>query len=297
MRDRLRLSTNSILYRPDRFDVLETLLGEIKKLDWSVLWAINMERSEPTGHFIERVRSTWNVIECDEKSNLVVPLPAAGDLSEMYDYNARRNYRKIVNRMEREKMEVRLEEITADGIDQAVDLYARQHIERWASKGGSYFRNPENVKFMKLATREACARHYGYAYQLRINGEVAAQVFGFQEGKRAYGERIGMDDRFGRYSPGWLISHRLLMTLRDQGVEEFELGWGGESYKYKMGGEERPLVGIGATRGIVSLAVRLVLQPRMQGVKDRLGIMSGKRDVKPAAQSIGPEHDQESIVQ
>jgi hypothetical protein len=292
MSGKLRLTTNSILYSPNRPDVLERILKEIKKLDWSLLWTINMEKSPSVDHYIERIRSTWNVVECDVNKGLEVPLPHDGDLCDTYDSNARHNYRKLVNRLEREGVEARLEKVAAEDLDNAVDLYARQHIERWASKGGSYFRNPENVKFMKLSTTEGYARNSGFAYHLELNGEVAAQVFGFIEGKRAYAKRIGMDDRFGRYSPGWLLCNRFLTVLRDQGAAECDMGWGRERYKYEMGGREIQLVGIGATRGIASIAAHLILDPRKHGITSPLGAMmgNGSGPERASAQSIGQEH-------
>ncbi|MBI0583768.1 MAG: GNAT family N-acetyltransferase [Methanomassiliicoccus sp.] len=275
MSGKIRLTTNSVLYDYRRADVLERILREIKRLNWSVLWTINMERSAAVDHYLERVRSTWNVVDCDVNKGLEIPLAPTGDLCDTYDSNARRNFRKIVNRLEREGVEARLERVEAEGIDRAVDEYARQHIERWESRGGSYFRDPDNVAFMKLSTKGGYDRQNGFVYQMRINGEVAAQVFGYIEGKRAYAKRLGMDDRFARYSPGWLICNRFLTLLRDQGAEGCDMGWGRERYKYEMGGRETQLVGIGATRGLASFAARIALGSDNRGLGSLPGTMNG----------------------
>ncbi len=289
MGGKLRLTTNSVLYPPGRADVLKAMLKEIGKLDWSILWTINMERSSSVDDYVQGIRSSWNVMECDVNKGLEIPLPPTGDLSETYDGNAKHNFRKLVNRLEREGVEARLEKIAAEDIDRAVDEYARQHIERWASRGGSYFRDPENIKFMKRSTAEGYARGQGFAYQLLMNGEVAAQVFGFTEGKRAYAKRLGMDDRFSRYSPGWLICNRFLTLLRDQGAEVCDMGWGRERYKYEMGGREVQLVGIGATRGIATLAARFVLGHGHQEVGPSLGTVLGGGGERTVASSMGQE--------
>jgi hypothetical protein len=275
MRNRLRLTTNSILYRPDRPDALEAIIDQMKRLNWSVLWTINMESSTEAARYMDLVRTTWREVEYGAKKNLEVPLPPSGPLADSYTKDGRRNFRKLMNRLERESMNVSLVKLGMDDLDRAVDTYARQHIERWENKGGSYFRNPENVEFLRSASKEAHARGKGFAYEITLNGEVAAQIFGLIEGTTAYGERIGMDNRFMRYSPGWLISNSAHTDLRDRGAEVCVMGLGGERYKYEMGAKERDLVGIGATRGIMSLMSRVALSPRMKGIESRLGIMSG----------------------
>jgi CelD/BcsL family acetyltransferase involved in cellulose biosynthesis len=241
--------------------------------------------------YIERVRSTWNVVDCDINKGLEIPLPSAGDLCEAYDINARRNYRKLVNRLEREGVETRLERVASEDIGQAVELYAKQHIERWESRGGSYFRDPENVSFLKHSIEEAYARRCGFAYQLLMNGDVAAQVFGYHEGKKVYAKRIGMDDRFARYSPGWLICNRFLTVMRDQGAEGCAMGWGGERYKYEMGGQETQLTGIGAIRGAASIAARIASSAHVQGFGPLTGSVlgNGSGSERTPAHSMGPE--------
>ncbi|MBI0583769.1 MAG: GNAT family N-acetyltransferase [Methanomassiliicoccus sp.] len=274
LRGRLRLSTNSILVSPGRPDVLEAMLREIKKLNWSILWTINMGWSPQTEAYVERVRETWLPIERTGQAMVTVPLPAEGDVADGFDRGARKNLRRIMNKLEREGVRVELAEIRREQIDRAVDEYARQHIERWESRGGSYFRNPENVRFLKLATREAYDRGQGYAAELLINGDVAAQYFIYIEGGQAYGERIGMSQRHADRSPGWLIMYHVMGELRSRRVHHLHVGPGTEQYKYAMGGQETILVGIGAIRGAVALLARLPMLSvdRLTGLKEDTGV-------------------------
>jgi hypothetical protein len=59
-----------------------------------------------------------------------------------------------------------------------------------------------------------------------------------------------------------------------------------------MGGREIQLVGIGATRGIASIAAHLILDPRKHGITSPLGAMmgNGSGPERASAQSIGQEH-------
>jgi CelD/BcsL family acetyltransferase involved in cellulose biosynthesis len=257
MRDRLKLSTNSLLYLPGRADVLERILKEIKKLDWSFLWTINMERTPEIDRYIDEVREAWYPIEAPGKNLVTVTLPPEGDVTSGFDKNAKKNLQKNMRKLERDGHQARLKTLVVEDIGQAVELYARQHIERWGSRGGSYFRDPENVSFLKLALRAAMRQGGGFAYELLIDGKVAAQNFGFVDGNQAYSYRTGMDDQFMKYSPGWMIRQLDLADLRDRGVERCQIGAGNEHYKQELGGEMTPLVGIGAARGTVSMLARL----------------------------------------
>jgi CelD/BcsL family acetyltransferase involved in cellulose biosynthesis len=273
MRDRLRLSNNSIMIRPGRPDVLERILKEIKRLDWSLLWTINMERMPEVDEYVERVRSTWRPIEREGQTHISVPLPTEGDVADGFDRGARKNLQRNVRKLEREGVEIELAEIQTEAIDRAVDLYARQHIERWASKGGSYFRNPQNVNFLRMATKEAYAREQGFAAELLVNGEVAAQLFSYVEGDHAFGDRIGISVRHLHISPGWLILYRAMGEMRSRGVRRFHVGNGTEHYKHVMGGQETQLSGIGAARGAVALLSRLPMLSvaKMSGPKEGAG--------------------------
>ncbi len=255
--DRLFISPSTVMVAPGRNDVLDEMLSAIRRIDWSVLSAIYMENIPAASRFIERAGSMWHPEEHASGSLLTINLPEGGDIADTFEKGARKNYYKSVKTLERDGHQAELRRVAADDLDRAVGVYVAQHIERWESKGGSYFRIPENANFLRSAFREAALRKQGFVYELLIDGEVAAQNFGFVDGDRASSYRLGMNNAFMRYSPGWMIKHMGLTDLRDSGVRKCDSGVGDEKFKQKMGGMETPLLGMRTSRGAVSLLNRV----------------------------------------
>ncbi|MDW5562452.1 MAG: GNAT family N-acetyltransferase [Methanomassiliicoccus sp.] len=278
----LRLYTNSVLYRSEDPEALESLVMAIKRQDWNVLWTANMDRCKLVDQYMEKASSTWNCLDFDPVSKVTIPIPDSGEISCLFDKKGKRTLKKALNKIEREGHRMTFRNVPYEDIDRAAETYAQQHIGRWATKGGSHFSNTNNVDFLKMASKAAYTRKKGFVYELEIDGQVAAQMFGFLEGRTAYGYRIGMSNDFMPYSPGWLICNSLFAELREKGIECCVMGRGSERYKYEMGGVESPLVGIGATRGIASWVSRIASSRPVKAIGSRLN-QSG-----PASVHIAP---------
>ncbi len=268
----LFVSPSTVMYRPGREDVLDRMMEEIRKLDWSLFNAIYTENIECGAHFIDQVEHRWHAEPHAAGNIRVLDLPAEGDIADLFDKGARKNFFKRARGLERDGHHANLRSLSVEDIDRAVDEYARQHIERWEAKGGSYFRNPENVRFLKTAFTSALMRRKGFAYELLIDDSIAAQNFGFVDGDQAYSFRLGMNNEFMKYSPGWMIKHLDLTDLRDHGVRRCQIGIGDESYKSDMGGRETPVIGTRATRGAMAMLSRLGSNPAVRAIDSRLGV-------------------------
>lgn len=255
---RLWLPTTSIMLRPGREDLLATMFREIDRLDWNTLTAFHLLDTPSTRSCLDGIRSTWYSTDYRLEKHVMLSFPERGDIAASFEKKARENLRNRTNKLEREKGSVEFRDLPAGMVDAAVDEYARQHMIRYGSRGGSWFRSPDNVRFLKDAIRQGVEGRYGYAHELLVDGEVAAQSFGFFEGGTALPYRFGMNDAFMAYSPGWQLQYRSFCHFRDRGIMRCSLGVGEESYKYRMGGAESPLLGVMARRGAVGLMDRMV---------------------------------------
>ncbi|MDW5562456.1 MAG: GNAT family N-acetyltransferase [Methanomassiliicoccus sp.] len=271
MRDRLRLSTTSLLFMPERKDILDLMMREIKRLDWNLFTMINLVSTPANTTLIEEVRTSWQSYDFPPGRMLTAHFTEGGRLFDTLDTKTKKNIRYRLNLLEREGHHIEFRRLPADGIDQAVDLYAKHHIERWASKGGSYFQNPDNVRYLKLSTASSYRAGIGHVFELLIDGRIAAQDFDILDGETCYGDKTGMSNDFLRYSPGWLVMMHAMDQLQDRGAKRCVMGIGGESYKYEMGGVESPLIGIRATRGLVAVLSKVSASPLVQKVSTRLG--------------------------
>ncbi len=280
MKDRLRLSTNSPMFRPGRDDVLGLMIAELKKLDWNLLTTINLESNDANRKYMGAVRSSWRTEDFPPARKMTLSLPGEGSVLDTLDKKAQKNILYRQRLLEREGHIIAYRKVPLDGIDDAVDTYARQHIERWESKGGSYFRDPDNVMFLKLCSRLSALEGRGHIYELLIDGRVAAQDFYIVDGRTAYGDKTGMSNEFMRYSPGWFVQVHGLDRIRDMGAEKCVLGIGGEKYKSDLGGVETPLLGIRATRGRASVLGRLGQTSVARFLDARLGLTKRSLDVQ-----------------
>ena len=280
VKDRLRLSTISPLFRDGRDDVLHRTIKELGRMNWNLLTAVNLEDNGANHKFIDAVRSSWQTEEFPPARKMTMALPAEGSLLNSLDKKTRKNLEYRRRLLEREGHTMECRKVPAEDIGRAVDTYARQHIERWQTRGGSYFRNPENVEFFKRYAELTCRSGQGHFYELRIDGQVAAQDFYLLDGNVVYGDKTGMNNEFLRYSPGWFVQVHALDELRDMGGESYVMGIGGEKYKSEMGGVESPLLGIRATRGRASMLGRLSRTSAFKYLDERLALTKRTVDVQ-----------------
>lgn len=253
----MMLLTNSIFFLPGRRDALEQMVEEIKRLRWSVLSTKFMADGNSAQEFIRLAHSTWHTVDEPSSTMINVPIRESGDITEGFDKHARRTIKRTLRLLEREGHRMQFRKVAPDDLDRAVEAYVQQHIGRWRSRGGSIFLDPINSDFLKKALSIRYDGGGGFAYELLLDDEVAGQLFGFQDGDTAFGYRLGMNDYFSKFSPGWLVFYHGFLDLREQGVRWCAMGGGEERYKFEMGGMTTPLLGITATRGMVSVADRI----------------------------------------
>jgi len=266
---KLYLGTNSVLCRPGRDDALDLMMSEIKRMDWSLLSSLNMLDSWSSRAYRQMVADRWHEVSAPPMKMYTVTIPDKGEIVDLFSKNSRRNIKKDLKHLKDRGSKVTFNNIPLEDIPRAVDIYAMEHIERWGPKGGSYFRDPENVKFLSTIVQEALSRGCGFAREILIDGEVAAQNFGFMEGGTENSYRVGMNNAFTEHSPGWLIKLYGLEAARSSGIRQHVLGVGNEEHKSHMGGEETTLLGIRASRGLLS--PMMVLSSAAGAIRKRFG--------------------------
>jgi len=240
---------------PDRPDVLDELVRALGRPAWSLMNLKYMEDSRAARSVLDRVSGAWGSVAMEPMMTTVCPLPRGGELWDHFGRNTRHKIQQYLRKAEREHP-LEFVEICLSRMDSALDVYAEQHRRRWASRGGSIFEDGANLGFLKRLMREAWERGEGQAFELRLGGEVAAQEFSLIDGDLVRGYRLGMSDDFGRYAPGMLTTYLAMADCRERGFSAFSLGSGGEAYKLRMIGEERPLLGMQARRGLAHLLSR-----------------------------------------
>ncbi len=251
---------------------MKQIIQEIKHLDWSILRTQNMDDSPAVQRYISEASSTWRSEVQTPNVNLTIPVKETGDILDGFSSHAQKNVRKAMRRVEREGHTAEFRKVPLDGIDKAVNIYAKQHIDRWQTRGGSYFDDPRNCQFLNRASRITYERGSSFIYEYLIDGDVVSQLVGFHEREKAFFYRVGMNNLYMNLSPGYIIHYLAMTDLREKGARQFIVGGGEESHKYELGGERSLLVGFQSTRGVVSLMNSIYMSKPVQSLSERFGI-------------------------
>jgi CelD/BcsL family acetyltransferase involved in cellulose biosynthesis len=125
---------------------------------------------------------------------------------------------------------------------EALAALTRFHQARFEEDGGSTaFLTPELIAFHDEATRRALDRGWLRMYALRLNGHIAAVMYGFLYNGQFSFYQHGFDAEYGRHSIGLALMALTIQAAIAEGAHTFDLLWGTESYKWLWTKDSRAL--------------------------------------------------------
>jgi CelD/BcsL family acetyltransferase involved in cellulose biosynthesis len=144
----------------------------------------------------------------------------------------RANVRRRLRGLE-QRFEVRFERVTDDAERRdALDALAGFHDRRYVGRGGSTaFSTPALLAFHNEITRRGIERGWMRLYVLRLNGAIAAVMYGFAYNRRFYFYQHGFDEQYSQHSAGLALMALTIRAAIDEGLQEFDFLWGEEAYK------------------------------------------------------------------
>jgi CelD/BcsL family acetyltransferase involved in cellulose biosynthesis len=152
----------------------------------------------------------------------------------------RANVRRRLRGIEKQ-FDARFELVTADADRrEALDALVTFHDARFGDRG-SAFLTPELRAFHDETTRRMRERGWLRLYTLRLNGAVAAVMYGFFYNRRFYFFQHGFDDRYKPQSIGLVLMAMTIRRAIDEGADEFDMLWGTEGYKSLWADDRRLL--------------------------------------------------------
>jgi CelD/BcsL family acetyltransferase involved in cellulose biosynthesis len=145
-------------------------------------------------------------------------------------------------------------------LDGDLDTLYRLHAARWGEGSGS-FRPPRDA-FHRDFAASALARGWLRLWTLELDGSAAASWLGYRFGGKEWYYQAGRDPALEREAVGFvLMTHTIREALND-GVSEYKLLLGGESYKDRFAtadhGLETVLLGRGVRGRLARAAARSV---------------------------------------
>ena len=110
-------------------------------------------------------------------------------------------------------------------------------------------KHPEKRDFFALGTETFAAIGALHLSALVVNGQVLATTWGLTQGRHYYGLFLSFEaGEWGKYSPGRVLHHQLLLHLAERGYSCFDLGIGDEEWKVSVCDVHIPLTQLRAAR-------------------------------------------------
>jgi CelD/BcsL family acetyltransferase involved in cellulose biosynthesis len=144
----------------------------------------------------------------------------------------RANIRRRLRTLDRE-FDVGFQRVTGhDDRQTMLAALAGFHAHRYAGRGGSTAFSSAAVRaFHDESTRRALDGGWLRMYVLRLDGDIAAVMYGFNYDGRFYFYQHGYDDRYAPHSIGLVLMALTIRAAIDDGADEFDMLWGTEPYK------------------------------------------------------------------
>src|SRR5262249_8081232 len=120
------------------------------------------------------------------------------------------------------------------------------HNLRWDARGGgsTTFSSAAQLAFHDEATRIFLTRGWLRLYTLRLNGEVAAALYGFAYRGKFYFYQSGFNPEYSKHSLGLVTMGLTIQSALAESLEEFDLLFGHEGYKALWASSSRALTAL-----------------------------------------------------
>lgn len=175
----------------------------------------------------------WTTAAADDGTCPIIPLEGhtfdsyLGTLGPSHRANVRRRIKALA-----QKFDVRFDLVTGDAERRQMLAALAAYHDRRFKEDGTAFVTPAVRAFQDEATRRALHGGWLRMYALRLNGDLAAVMYGFQYGGRFYFYQHGFDDRYKDNSIGLVLMGLTIRAAIEDGAREFDMLWGTEAYKF-----------------------------------------------------------------
>jgi len=157
-------------------------------------------------------------------------------LGSSHRANVRRRLKGLAQRFD-----MRFERVRTDSERrEALAALVAYHAARWRDgRRSTTFHTPSLRAFHDDATRRALEAGWLRLYTLRLDGAVAAVMYGFNHSNRFSFYQHGFDEQYKPHSIGLVLMALTIRAAIEEGAAEFDMLWGLEPYKFLWAHEQR----------------------------------------------------------
>jgi CelD/BcsL family acetyltransferase involved in cellulose biosynthesis len=268
----LGYSLETVMARDDDKEAVREMVRALSRSRWNLMQVSDIDPLPASLRFLDLIKQEFEWQPYHESFNLMYEFPPEGDIGARFATRTRTSLRSARRGLEKEgRLQFRAVR-TVEEAEAAMRLYVDMHVDRWAKKGGSIYRDPRNARLLVEMGKLVVGAGTGAIYELLIDGEIAAQIMSFFDGEMVRAYRIGMNDKFSDYSPGKLAIMLCMESQRAQGYKSMDLLHGNEPYKNFMKTHERSLLALQVKRGSLRAIAKVRSFPPIQRLDRRLGM-------------------------
>jgi CelD/BcsL family acetyltransferase involved in cellulose biosynthesis len=141
-----------------------------------------------------------------------------------------KSLRYDVRRLERDPR-ASVEPVSAENLDQGLQVFFEQHRRRWRSRGqlGAFFKKSE--RFHQDWAELAIRRGWLWLSLLKLDGAPVGAIYAMRLGSTCYYYQAGFDPAAAAISPGTLLVAETIRRSIEEGIEHFDFLRGDEPYK------------------------------------------------------------------
>ena len=241
VRHRLMGSTRRDLLVPaeleeEATDVVASLLGRSEpRADVLMLESVPADRRWP-----RLLSEGWRDGHMTMHHQLTQPAPVVSLHGHTYEewfgsksYHFRKSMRHQLRQLEAAGASIRL---TQDGSELTADLeaFARLHHQRWAARGGSRALDERVQRMLADSARALIGQSRFRLWSINVGGEAISSLICLSAGGETAATLGGFDERWGQLQPAILTMLAAIEHAFSVGDRRFDLGGGGQSYKYRF---------------------------------------------------------------
>ena len=160
-------------------------------------------------------------------------------LGSKHRYNFDRRVKVLMK-----KFDLRLEQVlSGEQRRQALESLIDLHNRRWQDRRGysEAFYTPSLLAFHEELSRLALEQGWLRLFILRLSGHPVAALYGFRYCRTFYFFQSGFDPAYGKHSVGLVTMGLTIKSAIEEGVEEYDMLHGDESYKLHWARQVRAL--------------------------------------------------------
>ena len=212
--------------------------------------AVAVRRIDEEGSFHRRLRELddVDVVETSAIASPVTRFDAWDDPADEIERRAAKlKLPKNLRKLGRDLGEVSIETSTA--VAPGLERMAAMHLARFgADDAPNLLQRPRSMALVRNSLEALDATGEARMCRLSAGDTVAALELGHNIGSRWVGQAAGFDPVAGKYRPGYLLVHGILLEAMREGAAEYDHGQGVQEYKTVWSNELRTLRSVVLTR-------------------------------------------------